>query len=292
MSDKDVIIRLKGGLGNQMFQYAFGRAYSLRHNLNLKLDVTDYPRQNLRAYSLSHFNILENIASEQEVKKKKYPYGFFSKLRRGFNQKILRRFYIGYEDYLIDKKMEYIDGFFQSEKYFLNIRDLLLKEFTLKKPMSEGARNAMEFIRAKKTTVSVHVRRGDYTKDWKTLLRHMSCSLEYYRQASQIILAKYPDAEFLFFSDDIEWVKNNIKFNNPCHYLSSPDIKDYEEIIIMSHCQHHIIVNSSFSWWGAWLDLNPSKIVVAPTTWRRNDIGKWRDIIPETWIQVPNQPKS
>jgi len=119
---------------------------------------------------------------------------------------------------------------------------------------------------------------------------HVECSPLYYKKAMEIITEKYTDAVFCVFSDDIEWVKENIKAPNMI-YVSGENTKYYEEIILMSLCKHHIIANSSFSWWGAWLNPNNDKIVISPTVWRANDIGNFKDIAPASWIQIPNQPK-
>ena len=288
---QSVILRLKGGLGNQLFQYAFGRAYAEKYNLELKLDITDYPKQTLRSYDLSHFNIKETIASDEEVNKAKYPYGFLSKLIRLFEQKVLRRYYIGFSSKLVSTpNLKYLDGFFQSEKYFISYEEIIRKEFTLKEKMSEAALEISKKISDIAMSVSLHVRRGDFVSSVRNSIFHVECSPLYYKKAMETISEKCPDAVFCVFSDDIEWVKNNIKGPNMI-YISGGNTKYFEEIILMSLCKHHIIANSSFSWWGAWLNPTSDKMVISPTIWRANDIGNFKDIAPSTWIQIPNQPK-
>ena len=286
-----VILRLKGGLGNQLFQYAFGRAYAEKYNRELKLDITDYPKQKLRSFDLGHFNINENIASDKEVAKAKYPYGFLSKLIRLFEQKFLRRYYIGFSSKLVSSpNLKYLDGFFQSEKYFINYEQIIRKEFTLKEKMSDGAVEISKKISDIAIPVSLHVRRGDFVSSVRNSIFHVECSPLYYQKAMETVTEKYTNAVFCVFSDDIEWVKNNIKGPNMI-YVSGGNTKYYEEIILMGLCKHHIIANSSFSWWSAWLNLKNDKMVISPTIWRANDIGNFKDIAPSTWIQIPNQPK-
>jgi len=282
-----IIINLKGGLGNQMFQYAFGRAFSIKNDVEVKLDISGYPRQSLRDYKLSAFNIKENIARDDEVREYKYPFGIASKGWRFFNQRILRNFKKDYEPKLLEyREHGYIDGYFQSEKYFLQIREILLREFTLLKPLSPEAYKVAEKIREATIPISLHVRRGDYASDPVLRLRLGLCPIEYYEKATEIIANGFPEATFFIFSDDIAWVKENLSLPYSVIYVSTPGIEDYEELHLMSLCKHHIIANSSFSWWGAWLDSNPNKIVIAPKKWTNAIPDDHPNIIPESWTRI------
>lgn len=282
-----IIINLKGGLGNQMFQYAFGRAFSIKNDVEVKLDISGYPLQSIRSYRLSAFNIKESIARDDEVREYKYPFGIFSKGWRFFNQRILRDFKMDYEPKLLEYiEHGYIDGFFQSEKYFLKIKEILLREFTLLEPLSPEAAKSAEKIKGTSLSVSLHVRRGDYASDPVIRMRLGLCPLEYYTEASEMISSGFPEATFFIFSDDIEWTKENLHIPYPVVYVSSPEIKDYEELHLMSLCHHNIIANSSFSWWGAWLNLNPNKIVIAPKKWTNAIPDDHPNIIPESWTRI------
>jgi len=270
-----------------MFQYAFGRAFGVKNDVEMKLDITGYPQQTLRSYGLSHFNIKENIATDDEVKEHKYPFGILSKGWRFFKQKILREFAKDYEPSLLEYRDHYyFDGFFQSEQYFLPIQDVIRREFTLLSPLGEEAIKVAKKIEETELPISLHIRRGDYALDEKTRKVHGVCSLEYYQKAINTLTQHFPEATFFIFSDDIEWVKENLSLSYPTIFVSKPDIMDYEELHLMSMCAHHIIANSSFSWWGAWLGNNPHKIVVAPKKWTNLVPDDHPHIIPETWTRI------
>ncbi len=292
-----IITCLKGGLGNQMFQYAFGRALSIASRQELKLDTEGYKRapgngDTPRNFGLDTFAIKATIATSAEVKTLKYRYGFLSKLWRAFTLKILRRHFIsfqknGYETLVAKAKAGeniYINDFFQSEKYFAGIEADLRTDFVLRKPMSPAAQNAALLIARDSFAVSLHVRRGDYVSNAATNAHHGSCDIAYYEKA----VAQMPaGSTFYVFSDDIAWAEANLKLGRPTIFVSKPDIKDIEEMVLMSKCRHNIIANSSFSWWAAWLNAHPNKIVIAPKVWaRKNDQTWYKDIVPSSWTRI------
>lgn len=318
-----ILTRLRGGLGNQMFQYAMGRTLSItRDGEPLKLDISGYDTQvqgdTLRSYRLQFFNIKAEIATPKEICNAKYPYGIFSKFLRAFNQKVLRKHYIDFHPELLKKyqnndvskisehesstKPIYLDGFFQSEKYYLDpaIQETLRNDFKLKAEYISTAMKAiMETIRATPTSVSLHVRRGDYVTNKAANKAQGLCSIEYYEKAITYIKSETQNPHVFVFSDDIEWVKENLAleshFQNTFQdtstqeslvtYVSSAGLQDYEEMTLMSECKHHIIANSSFSWWGAWLNANPNKIVVAPKQWTPKN-SNHPNILPFDWIAL------
>lgn len=237
-----ITVKLKGGLGNQMFQYAFGRKLSLKHRVLLRLDK--------------------------------------SLLERGIKQMIIGTTPREYELGEFDIKAELTDGkgkncfegFWQSEKYFKDIRRVLLKDFTLKKETDSFLK--YKRLIAKTNSVSIHIRRGDYLKRAVTRKYHGVLNLDYYRRAMELIVKRVKNPRFFVFSDD-------------------PTISDFsgltnsEELILMSFCKHNIIANSSFSWWGAWLNKNPSKVIIAPKRWFRKERTE-SGIVPQGWIRVEN----
>ena len=282
-----IIMNLAGGLGNQMFQYALGRKMSIKNGDTFKLDDTTYRRGFPRPYSLSHFTIVESIATPEEIRRLKLPYGFFSRVERSFKARILRIFNVEFSPKILEKKGDmYLDGFWQSEKYFSDIADTIRKDFTLKEKMSPAGESASRKISAEKCPVSLHVRRGDYVSHAKTNSIFGTCSPEYYRKAVSIIREKAPDARFFVFSDDIAWAKENLELPENTVFVSDPAIRDYEELVLMSRCGHHIIANSSFSWWGAWLDPNPEKVVIAPARWFNGSPKVYKDVVPDSWIKI------
>ncbi|MDD5068946.1 MAG: alpha-1,2-fucosyltransferase [Candidatus Pacebacteria bacterium] len=282
-----IIFNLKGGLGNQMFQYALGRKLSLQNKDILKLDATLFDKENQRRYTLGHFLIQGDIATQEEIRRIKNPHGPLSHLKHLFKKKVLRQFNVRFlPEILLLKGDIYLEGYWQSEKYFKDIRPILLNDFTLKDGLSEQATRTLMQIRNTKNPVSIHVRRGDYVKSQEAKAYHDMCSPSYYRQALEIIKNKTDSPSFFIFSDDIDWVKGNLKLEGSVTYVSNPAIKDYEELILMSACKHNIIANSSFSWWGAWLNQNLEKIVIAPEKWANISPKIYKDIVPESWIKI------
>ncbi len=286
-----IIIKIKGGLGNQMFQYAFGRSLSLKLNTELKLDLskeTDpkgIKKDIERAFGLKHFNIKAETASRADVLKLRKPLSlYFSKLKR----KLFKYDYYHFDpSFLQSKDGSYFEGYWwQSELYFKDIRETLIKDFTLTESFGTEASKIAESIRQTETPVSLHVRRGDYANDPATRSYHGLASLEYYRSAIETIKEKASHPVFFIFSDDIEWVKANLTLPPLSFFVSDKSIPDYEELALMSLCRHHIIANSSFSWWGAWLSQSEDKTIIAPRRWISSNTGKSDDIYPSAWIKL------
>lgn len=292
-----IIIRFKGGLGNQLFQYACGRSLLINQSeiesvRNLLLDITWYgipiSHDTPRKFLLNKFNTIGSIASLKEIIRIKYPYGYISRISRFIKIRIFRKGNPSFTDKFLNKKGDiYLDGFFQTEKYFADQAQTIRKELTLKNPLSRPALKIQNDIMNSNNSVSLHIRRGDYVENAKTNQYHGTCSLGYYSKALEYITNKIGrDINIFVFSDDIDWVKNNLKFDFPTTYVSSKEIPDYEELILMSKCKHNIIANSSFSWWGAWLNNNSGKIVIAPKRWANKDEDSFKDIIPSSWIKI------
>jgi hypothetical protein len=281
------IVKIKGGLGNQLFQYAFGRDFNIKKNIEIKIDngINTNKQDTYRQYELDNFNITLPIATKEEVKKNKYPLGVISKLQRGFEIKILKKYNIGYAEKILDTKEQYLEGFWQSYKYLESIKEVLLKEITLKEPLGEKYREILKQIE-ESDSVSIHVRRGDYINNPQTKKDHYTFGTEYYNKAIKIIEEKILKPVFFVFSDDIEWVKQNLKTDYPTIFVSNSQTKDYEELIIMSKCKHNILANSSFSFWGAWLNQNPNKIVIAPQKWNNKYQQEYKDLLPANWLKI------
>lgn len=261
---KKVILRLRGGLGNQMFQYAYGRSLSLAKQKKLVLDLGDLkfpaPGETKREFGLDKFKIKAEIITTR----RSWLIKFWSKIKSRLLQQ---------------------DGYYQSEKYFRDYADFIRQDFALKHPLAKTAQRLAEEIFRSPAPVSIHVRRGDYISNAQTNSYHGTCDLAYYARAVQYLKTKIDTPTFFIFSDDIAWVKNNLQLENAI-YVSSPNIPDYEELILMSQCRHHIIANSSFSWWGAWLGINPGKIVIAPVLWLTNQSKQPQELIPPNWLRL------
>jgi len=292
------IIKLKGGLGNQLFQYAYGRLIAARRGEGLKLDKDILgAKKARRAYGLDNFNIQAVLATPEEIKAAKYPLGNFSRIWRLIKAKVFRIHHIGYECRMLKPYSKYLDGYFQSYKYLDLQRAQLLKEISLKEDLSLKY-GALISEMAASGSVAVHIRRGDYISDSKTKAAHFICDLAYYERAMEMMKKKINESReniseenilvpiFYIFSDDISWAKENLKVSEKLVFVSNPELKDYEELMLMSGCQNNIIANSSFSFWSAWLNQNPNKIVIGPKKWNNKYPAAYRDLMPKEWIKI------
>lgn len=294
-----IIVRLSSGLGNQMFQYALGRHLTIKNNTDLKLYFSSN-EDAARYYALGVFNIVGEFAAEKDWQSINLPnmkkLDFFSKLKRkafrwreqnkSINEKkiILEPYFQFCPDILKARDNCYLSGNWQSEKYFNDSSEKIKNDFTLKDEPTTASKNWIKKINSC-NSVSLHIRRGDYVSNQKTNQFHGTCGLEYYQKAIDAITTKTKNPEFFIFSDDIEWAKNNLKIDCPIYFVSDKSIPDYEELIIMSKCRHNIIANSSFSWWGAWLNNNQDKIVIAPQKWFNAPVDT-SDLIPNSWTRL------
>jgi Glycosyl transferase family 11 len=274
-----IIIKLFGGLGNQMFQYALGRQLSIKYNKRLYLETSWFKRignNNNRPYRLDHFMIsgkkINSIILSIIFKLLPY-YNIKEKECFKFNSNIL------------NKSSGYFTGFWQNENYFSDIRTVLLKDFSLNYKYSDSIANIKKEI-SNQNSVSVHIRRGDFLQSKDNNNKHGVCSPDYILQAMKLIEGKVPNPTYYVFSDEIDWVKNNIIFKNKAILVSDKGFSEVEELILMSNCKHDIIANSSFSWWGAWLNDNINKIVIAPVKWGEIDNPNFKDLIPKTWTRI------
>ena len=279
-----IIIKIKGGLGNQLFQYAVGRALALHHRLPLKLDLTIFKTYKLHRYLLDQFAIQADIATEDEIIKLKGRNNvLFSALRKAGLVK--RKSYLkekrsSYFDASVFKNDDvYLDGYWQNELYFSDIREELLRDLTSISSMSDLGVVYMEGIK-KSNSVSLHVRRGNYLnlKNFNVL------DINYYMKAVEYMRKNVEKPTFYIFSDDLEWCKNSLGFLDNCVFVDSTRT-EIDDLKLMSFCQHNIIANSSFSWWGAWLNQNCKKTVIAPKGWLLNDPGS-SNVILSDWVKM------
>jgi len=295
-----IITHLNGGLGNQMFQYAAGRRLAVKNNTDLKIDTSALGRELLegtpREYNLHVFDIADNFATEKEIDSmKKRGDSFFALAKKKLGMKIGSyegKSFVAEKHFHFDPEVlklgdsKYLQGYWQSEKYFLDIENIIRKDFTVKIPPTETNQKMMDEINSQ-NSASLHIRRGDYVNDEKTKKFHGICSLDYYIRGAKLIAEKNPDVRFFVFSDDIAWAKENLKLDFPMMFVDiNDDDHNYEDMRLMSKCRHHIIANSSFSWWGTWLNPNQEKIVIAPKKWFNDANIDTSDLIPEKWIRI------
>jgi hypothetical protein len=296
-----VVTRLMGGLGNQMFQYAAGRALALRCAVDLKLDVTGFATKGphtRRTYELGSFAIKASLAGEADLAR----FGRSANLRSAWRERLMRslRVDVGRSGSQIYREPHfrfdpavaklrapiYLDGYWQTEKYFLHIADQLRREFALQTPLV-GTNATLAAQISATNAVSLHVRRGDYVSDPTTNRYHGVCSLDYYQRAVEFIKGRTEAPHVFIFSDDPEWSRTYLRFSAPTTFVdvNSPD-NGVADLRLMSGCRHHILANSSFSWWGAWLNPSTAKIVIAPSRWFADAAHDTQDLIPPAWVRL------
>ena len=292
------IVKISDGLGNQMFQYAFAKKLQIISRKKVYLDIHDinnesrvvrdgkksvfFKKADRRKYRLGQFKISLLPATERTLRPWRYLQceNEIDKLILQFSQKHIWPWQYLYENKdnktafikQLHKMPTYIEGYFFNLSYFEDIKDILQKEFKLQKRIKLS--KELKEILQKNNTVSIHIRRGDFLK----LNRDISCK-GYYNNAMKMMSDFLDDPTWLVFSDDIDWVKANLEINGKKVYVSALGYKDYEELIIMKNCQNHIIANSTFSFWAAFLNPNESTVVICPDRWRP-------EIIPPDWIKL------
>ena len=286
-----IIVKIIGGLGNQMFQYAYAKALENK-GLEVKIDISAFETYKLHGgYQLDKYTIDLDVTTKDENDK------FYSnsnvlkilkKFRIDFSKKIIEKNLLFDNDLLSVKYDSYIEGYFQCEDYFSSMRDELIKDFTIKNELSQYSKKIENQILNKDVSASLHIRRGDYISDEKSNNIHGACSLDYYNKAIELMNSKFASISFYIFSDDINWAKKNLDINNAIYIDSEEKRIPHEDIYLMSLCSHNIIANSSFSWWGAWLNQNDNKFVIAPVRWfADNKLEKQsKNIVCRSWVKL------
>lgn len=291
-----IIVKLIGGLGNQMFQYALGRSLALHRNEELLLDhsfFNEIGSHTQREYECGIFNFTSSIASDELLRS--FELSRFSSfknqlLEKFFNSHAKRRIFEkshAFQSDIFDMNGDlHLVGYWQTEKYFLRFEKEIRADFQFSRN-AEGRNAELLLYLSKNTGVSIHIRRGDYVTNTSANTFHGLCSLEYYNLGIDYILKRFPNAAFYVFSDDIEWARSNIHIPAPTVFIDhNQGRSSWEDLRLMSQCKHHIIANSSFSWWGAWLNPSPDKIVIAPSKWFADPSIPTDDIVPSTWIRI------
>jgi hypothetical protein len=292
-----LISRLIGGLGNQMFQYAAVRALASAQLNTFKLDVSSLIREtHHQGFQLQ--DIFKGTFETATSVDLRATLGRWKSLP---NMRYLLAKPIGHafrgSNYVVEPHFQfwpglkqvcanaYLAGYWQSERYFFDYAQTIRDDFAFKPPITNQNNALVEQIK-NSNAVSLHVRRGDYVNSPSTAAHHGVCSTAYYQRAIYHILEKVGPAVVFIFSDDPQWVRVNLQVNGPCVYVDhNRGPASYVDMQLMSLCNHHIIANSSFSWWGAWLNPNAEKIVVAPKNWFARPMPT-QDLLPLEWIRL------
>lgn len=273
-----ITVKLAGRLGNQMFQYALAKKLSIIHNTTFDFNI-NYLIESHYDYTLSVFNVDDVKLNDTNTYLRKKLF----KIKRALGKINYIEPHFCFDENVLKLSHATITGYWQSERYFSDIREVLLKDFTPKQLPSSSSLDQIKQCNA----ISVHIRRGDYANNPANTAFHGLIDITWYQEAINIIQANTKSPSFFFFSDDIEWVKENFAPQNNFHFITpSPEELSYQDMYLMSQCKHNIIANSTFSWWGAWLNQNPNKIVIAPKRWFVNKDMDTKDIIPASWIAL------
>jgi len=281
-----IVISFTGGLGNQLFQYAFGRKLAATTGQQLFFEIETYKTDYLRrSFVLNHFDIsarsIPSLVQRKMLVKR-------TKLNNVLNNlgliEIFEETDFSFKpDFLAAPKwINYYKGFWQTQRYFEDIRELLLEELQCKTDRLYQIKNELT---GDNETISIHIRRKDYLNDD----RYGFVGEMYYKNAIEYFQNKGIGSKYIVFSDDINWCKTFLSgLENTTFIGPEYNLKDYEELQLMSWCSHHIIANSSFSWWGAWLCKKPNHLVIRPETPFREPSLYYEHHYPENWIALEN----
>ena len=293
--DNQYITRLQGGLGNQLFQFAFAYSFAKANNISVKIYYRDTNPK--RCYKLNHYPIKLYYASSKEVFEAQVGFLFLNKKITAFLLKF--PFYRKLLHYKTNKASKtfglhsshtwqthfHLEGYWQSESFFRDYGNEIKRQF-LPKAIGKQTRMIEEQI-IKSKAVSIHVRRGDYVEIAQNNGLHTLLGTDYYKDAINHMCEQIKSPiHFYIFSDDKAWVEKHLCFlENKTFVQIDESDADVQELYLMSKCNHHIIANSSFSWWGAWLN-DKEKIVIAPKSWFSIELPEFKSLIPEDWIII------
>ena len=280
-----IVIRFMGGLGNQMFQYAL---YEKIKKMNKKVmgDIYDsYKQDKLRKFDLYIFENINLVEADRDIRNQ-----YSQQAKKLFNRILgkcfptMKKIYfektLNYDEHIWKLKDTYLQGYWQSERYFADIRQELLEKFTFPNINDEVNLDYIKQIK-QSVSVSIHVRRGDYLSEVNKKIYGNICTLEYYQKSIDYFENKYDDVKFFVFSNDIQWTKAHLKMRDVVYVEGNSEENGYKDMYLMTQCKHNIIANSSFSWWGAWLNQNEKKEVIAPNKWINTE--EMKDIWCKEW---------
>lgn len=283
-----IIIRIHGGFGNQLFQYAAAKALAEQHGTELKLHLTSFAGDTLRNFDLAKLNVPLVYASEAEIARLKAP-NTFQRVKQRLLPTSRKTFYkepfFHFDpSFFRLGKAVYLQGYFQSEKYFTSIQSTIRSSFDTTHLVDSSILSMAEELK-QENSVSIHIRRGDY-QNTELLKFHGVLPASYYQAAIGRIKEKLPSARFYVFSDKPAAAKEVLGSLDATIVSGSVTKNHFEDLYLMQQCRHNLLANSSFSWWAAWLNTNPEKIVIAPKKWFNNGPKDTQDLFPQTWQTI------
>ena len=283
-----VSARIRGGLGNELFQYSTARSLADHLNVDLGLDTREFDKSSPYKMSLNQFTLRANFNPPNLIKHKRY--GMIAYLLdhiSGNQRKVYKEPFLMFDKNLLSlADGTYLKGYWQTEKYFIKNKEKIIKDLTLiHEPDGLNVETLKEIQKSK--SISLHIRRGDYVSNKTYNQNHGIIDLSYYEKAVNHISKKIGnDIKVFAFSDDPDWVYKNLNLPFQIKFIDNNSSENsYEDLRLMLNCDHNIIANSSFSWWGAWLNLNPNKIIISPQKWYGNKQIQNPDIVPSTWLK-------
>lgn len=285
-----LMIRLMGGMGNQMFQYARGKALEKQGKGPVFYDDSAYEDDDLRSYALQSFRVAITKAPQSEIDKYRRIRRLYYSIRYHVKISTLPSYQHEKKDYKYGRYWNsgYLEGYWQNEKYFLNIREILQKEFVYKGELTDKQKEIIQEMH-QGNSVAVHVRRGDYLSE-KNRYTYVCLPIIYYQRAISYLQNNIENLRLYIFSDDIPWCKENfLEYENLMYIDESVSNSAQTDFELMRNCKHFIIANSTFSWWPAWLADNEDKTVVAPIQWFFNEKDNRdvrRGLLSENWICI------
>jgi hypothetical protein len=294
-----IVVALKGGHSNQLFQYATGRRLAHKHNTHVYMDKAWFSEvestDTKRFYELVDYKIQQKFISRDKIvmatkngdRTAKHSLYRLVKGRAKPTMHPYEERSLAFDRAVLNLPDDsYLEGYWQNENYFKDIRPVLLKELELKtKPHGKNDKWLTE-IRGSRS-VSLHIRRGDYAENKSTNEFHGLIAPAYYQKATELLAKKTGQKDFslFIFSNDIDWCKQNLQFDHPTTFIDNNN-PGAEDMRLMKHCEHNIMANSSFSWWGAWLNQTPEKIIIAPKVWFRDKAANSQIQLPKEWIRL------
>lgn len=295
-----IIVKLISGLGNQLFQYAMARQLSAKNNVDLKLDVSFYETQSLRSYRLDKYNVKAEVATSDEIQdiigiyNDLSLYGKVYRKIEPFFPKHKRKLYRESDWWAFEPEAckvsdnTYLYGYWQHNLYYKSVPNFIFDELSLKDTAECDNYEVFDQVKQDDNSVSLHIRRGDYITDKEANQLMGTLPVSYYEEAIAYLKTKIKAPSFYVFSDDLDWARDHLDKSNQLTFVDiDGGQKDYLELDLMSKCRHNIIANSSFSWWGGFLNRNPNKIVISPAQWvQKEEINQKSFLHCPGWVKL------
>lgn len=296
MWPKQVIARIEGGLGNQLFQYAAARSLADRLGTGLALDLRSLAENGDRPFQLDLYRIRAEIASpDQLAGLPDWRSTRWGRMRSALSQAVpaLSSYPVFWpRSFAYDPRFEritrpaYLVGYWQSERYFAWNRTRLLQDIQLREEIPSALASLQDSIHATQS-VALHIRRGDYVSNTAAAQFHGLCDMAYYQRSVRTLKEVHPDIEVFVFSDEPDWARAHLQLPAPMHVVdANPPDQGHIDMELMRQCRHHVIANSSFSWWGAWRCESAEQRVYAPGRWFADPGVDTSDVIPSRWTRL------